>query len=105
EGVGGALCPLPTLSSMTLAEFHALPYEPQLATVHATGTYLARRRQEEYEACLLYEMPSRFFVELTYHIDTNEIQYLFAFEAGSENDRLPDYAMVVRLPDWLPESE
>lgn len=50
---------------------------------------------------LLYEMPGRFFVELTYGTETNEVQYLFAFEAGGEDDRLPDYAMFVKLPDWM----
>lgn len=29
--------------------------------------------------------------------ETNEVQYLFAFEAGGEQDRLPDYAMFVKL--------
>ena len=89
---------------MTFPEFNARPYAQQLAAVHATGTYVARRWQEVYEACLLYEMPGRFFVELTYHVDTNEIQYLFAFEAGREDDRLPGYALFVKLPDWLPDA-
>ena len=69
------------------------------------ATYLAQRWQEVYEAVLLYELPSRFFVELTYHVDTNEVQYLFPFAADSEDDRLADYALFVQLPSWLPAAE
>ena len=54
---------------------------------------------------LLYELPGRFFVELTYHVDTNEVQYLFPFAADSEDDRLADYALFVQLPGWLPAAE
>ena len=32
-----------------------------------------------------------------------KLTHLFAFEAGSEDDRLDDYAMCVKLPDWLGE--
>lgn len=90
---------------MTLAAFNALPDDTQLALVHAEGTYIATRWQEVDEAVLLYEMPGRYFVELTYNTQANTILYLFAFEAGSEDDRLPDYAMFVTLPDWLPKAE
>lgn len=90
---------------MTLDQFNALPEESQLTAVYATGTYVARRWQEVYEAVLLYHMPGRFFVELTYHVDTNEVQYLFPFAAGSEDDRLADYAMFVQLPGGLPAVE
>ena len=91
---------------MTLNQFNALPEDRQLAAVYATGTYLARRWQEVvYEAVLLYELPGRFFVELNYHVDTNEVQYLFLFAAGSEDDRLADYALFVQLPGWLPAAE
>ena len=90
---------------MTLTQFNALPEDRQLAAVYATGTYLARRWQEVYEAVLLYELPGRFFVELTYHVDTNEVQYLFPFEAGSEDDRLADYGMFVQVPGWLPGTD
>ena len=90
---------------MTLHQFNALTEESQLAAVYATGTYVARRWQEVYEAVLLYEMPGRFFVKLNYHVDTNEVQYLFPFAAGSEDDRFADYALFVQLPDWLPEAE
>ena len=90
---------------MTLNQFNALPEDRQLAAVYATGTYVARRWQEVHEAVLLYEMPGRFFVELTYHVDTNEVQYLFPFEAGGEDDRLADYALLVQLPGWLPAAE
>ena len=90
---------------MTLNQFNALPEDQQLAAVYATGTYVARRWQEVHEAVLLYDMPGRFFVELTYDTDTNEVQYLFPSEAGSEDNRLTDYALFVQLPDWLPATE
>ena len=90
---------------MTLNQFKALPEDQQLAAVYATGTYVARRWQEVYEAVLLYEMPGRFFVELTYPVDTNEVRYLFPFEAGSADDRLEDGALFVQLPGWLPAAE
>ena len=83
---------------MTLNEFNALPEDCQLVAVYATGTYVARGWQEVYEAVLLYEMPGRFFVELTYHVDIEEVQYLFPFAAGGEDDRLGDYAMFMQLP-------
>ena len=44
-------------------------------------------------------------MELTYHVDTNEVQYLFPFAVGGEDDRLADYALFVQLPGWLPEVE
>ena len=90
---------------MTLAQFNALPDEQQLALVYAEGAYVATRWQEVYEAVLLYQLPGHLFVELTYDTETNEVQYLFPFEAGSENDRLADYAMFVKLPAWVPDAE
>jgi hypothetical protein len=90
---------------MTLNQFNTLSETNVLANVYATGTYVARRWQEVYEAGLLYEMPGRFFVKLNYNVDTNEVQYLFPFEAGGEDDRLGDYAMFVQLSGWLPEAE
>ena len=44
-------------------------------------------------------MTGRYSAELTYNTEANAILYLFAVEAGSEDDRLPDYAMFVQLPD------
>ena len=90
---------------MSLAHFNTLPDEQQLALVYAEGAYVATRWQEVFEAVLLYQVPGGFFVELTYDTETNEVQYLFAFEAGSKDDRLPDYAMFVKLPDWLPTTQ
>ena len=90
---------------MTLNQFNALPEDQQLAAVYATGTYVARRRQQVHETVLLYQMPGRFFVELSYHVDTNEVQYLFPFKAGTEDNRLADYGMFVQLPGWLPAAE
>lgn len=91
--------------AMTLDQFNALPEDRQLASVYAAGTHVARRWQEVHEAVLLYEMSGRFFVELTYHVDVNEVQYLFPFAAGNGDDRLEDYAMFVQLPGWLPAVE
>jgi len=90
---------------MTLNQFNALPEDRQLAAVYATGTYVARRWQQVHEAVLLYELPGRFFVELTYDTDANEVWYLFPFEAGSEDDRLADDALFMQLPGWLPAAE
>ena len=50
-------------------------------------------------------MPASFFVEVNYDVEKNEVEFCFAFEAGGEDDRLPDYAMFVKLPDWMPETE
>ena len=94
-----------SFQSMTLNQFNALPEDRQLAAVYATGTYVARRWQQVHEAVLLYQMPGRFFVELTYHVDTNEVQYLFPFEAGGEDGRLEDYGLFMRLPGSLPGTE
>jgi hypothetical protein len=90
---------------MTLDQFSALSDEQQLALVYADGAYVATRWQEVCEAVLLYQLPGGLFVELTYDTEANEVQHLFAFEASSEDDRLPDYAMFVKLPDWVPEAE
>lgn len=90
---------------MNFSEFTLLAEDDQLASVYATGAYVATRWQEVYEAVLLYQMPAGFFVELTHDTEANEVQYCFAFEAGSEDDRLADFAMFVQLPDWVPESE
>jgi hypothetical protein len=54
-----------------------------------------------HQAVQLYQMPGGFFVELNYDVEQNKVTHLFAFEAGGEDDRLPDYAMFVKLPDWL----
>ena len=50
-------------------------------------------------------MPGGCFVELTHDTETNEVQYCFASGAGSEDDRLADYAMLGQLPNWVSESE
>ena len=90
---------------MVLDRFNALPGNRQLAAVHATGTCVARRWPPVHEAVLRYELPSRFFVELTYPVDTNEVQCLIPFAAGGENDRLADFALFGQLPGGLPEAE
>jgi hypothetical protein len=66
---------------------------------------LARRWDDYHQAVQLYQLPDGFFVELNYDVEANKIEFLFAFEAGGEDDRLPDYAMFVKLPDWIPDVE
>jgi hypothetical protein len=74
---------------MTLSQFNQLPYEQQLALVYAEGGYVATRWQKVYETVQLYQLPGRFFVELTYDTETNEVQYLAAFGADGEDDPWP----------------
>lgn len=50
---------------------------------------------------MFYQLPNGCFVEVNYDVDKNEVTFLFPFEAGGENDRLEDYAMFVKLPEWL----
>jgi len=90
---------------MTIHNFNLLSDEVQLAHVYREGSYIARRWDDFHLAVALYQMPSGFFVEVNYDADSNHITDLFAFEAGGDNDRLPDYAAFVKLPGWLPESE
>lgn len=42
-------------------------------------------------------------MEVNYDTNQNATTHLFAFESGGEDDRLEDYAMFVKLPDWLVE--
>ena len=86
---------------MTFYQFKQLPYETQLATVYAEGTYIARRWDDVHQAVMLYQLPGGLFAELNYDVNDSKVTHLFAFEAGSEDDRLPDYAAFVKLPDWL----
>ena len=58
-----------------------------------------------HQAVRLYQVPAGFFVEMNYDVEKNEAEFCFAFEAGGEDDRLPDYAMFVKLPDWMPGAE
>ena len=90
---------------MTIYQFNKLSEDAQRAYVYNQGNYIARRWDDVHQAVLLYQMPAGLFVELNYDMELNNVTHLFAFEAGSEDDRLPDYAMFVRLPDWLPDSE
>ncbi|MCI1187889.1 hypothetical protein MON38_10695 [Hymenobacter sp. DH14] len=86
---------------MDIHAFRLLSDEVQLAYVYRVGTYLARRWDDFHRAALLYQMPEPFFVELAYDTEANKVEFCFPFEAGSEDDRLPDYAMFVKLPDWM----
>ena len=88
---------------MTTRNFNLLPEKVQLAYVYRRGTYIARRWDDVHQAVLLYQLPGGLFVELNYDVNENQVTFLFPFEAGGEDDRLEDYAMFVKLPDWLPE--
>ncbi|TPG59473.1 hypothetical protein [Hymenobacter nivis] len=80
---------------MTLNAFDQLPYGLQLATVFETGTYLARRWEEE-DGVNLYHLPGGFFVELYYDTLAEELVRLRSF---SSTEPLEDYAASVRLPE------
>ena len=83
---------------MNLYQFNALPYDQQLAAALNGGTFLATRWQAENEAVNLYEMPGRFFVEVTYDTAANELIDLRSFNTLA---LLEDYAVYVQLPDWM----
>ena len=80
---------------MTLYEFNQLPYGEQLVNVIDTGTFLARRWEEE-DGVNLYHLPGGFFVELYYDTHANELVRLHSFTSAAP---LEDYAVSVRLPD------
>ncbi len=80
---------------MTLYAFNQLPYERQLVAVFATGTFLARRWEEE-DGINLYHLPGGFFVELYYDTLANELVRLRSFKSAVP---LEDYAVYVRLPE------
>jgi hypothetical protein len=86
---------------MTFHDFSQLTEEEQQAYVYRVGTYIARRWDDVHQAVMLYQVPAGFFVEVNYDVDKNEVTFLFPFEAGSEDDRLEDYSMFVKLPDWM----
>jgi len=90
---------------MTIHAFNFLSEEVQLAYVYREGSYIARRWDDFHQAVNLYQLPGGYFVELNYDTDHNKITHIFAFEAGSEDDRLPDYAVFVKLPGGLSKSE
>jgi hypothetical protein len=90
---------------MTLHDFNQLSDEVQLAYVYREGTYLAQRWDNFHLAVNLYQVPDGFFVEVNVNVNTREVEFCLAFEAGGEDDRLPDYAMFVKLPGWMPEAE
>ncbi len=90
---------------MTAHDFNQLSHEVQLTYAYRVGTNIARRWDDVHQAVLLYQMPDGFFVEVNYDVEQNKVEFCFAFEAGGDDDRLPDYAMFVKLPDWMPEAE
>ena len=91
------------VSLMTLKHFQALPPGQQLAAVYEGGQFVATRWQAEHEAVNLYELPGRFFAELTYDTVRNEVLDVLGFDRH-EPDRLADYAVSVGLPTWMPGS-
>jgi hypothetical protein len=50
-------------------------------------------------------LPDGFYAEVAYNTAENEVEFVFGFEAGSEDDRLPDYAVFVKLLDRVPDTE
>lgn len=89
---------------MTLDEFRALSEHDQTAVVYAAGTFVAQRWEEVDEAVLLYRMPGDFFAELPFDTTRQQVLYPGSFGDG-EPKKLEDYALFVRLPGWLLETE
>ena len=54
-----------------------------------------------HQAVLLHQLPGSFPVEVSHDADQNELTHLFSFKAGSGNGRFEDYALFMKLPDWL----
>lgn len=89
---------------MTLDELQVLSGPDQLAAVYAAGTFVARRWQEGDEAGRWYRMPGGFFAELTDTTTRQQVLYAGSFGADEPGKR-EDYALFVRLPGGLPETE
>lgn len=83
---------------MTLYQFNQLLYKTRLGAALNSGIFLATRWQAENEAVNLYELPGRFFVEVTYDTAANELIDLRSFNNPA---LLEDYAVYVQLPDWI----
>lgn len=83
---------------MTLPEFNALSLTRQLMEVLATGTHLATR-YEDGGAATVYQLPGGLFVELGH--DGNRLR-VYAF---TDTGKLDYYAVFVKLPDWIPDTE
>jgi hypothetical protein len=82
---------------MTLYEFNALPYERQLVAIFDTGTFLARRWEEE-DGINLYHLPGDFFVEVYYDTHVNQIVQLRSFTSAAP---LENYTLNIELPEGL----
>lgn len=91
----------PIICLMTPHNINQLLDEAQLAYVYRADHYVARRWDDVHQAVMLYQLPGGLFAELNYDVNDSKVTHLFAFEAGSEDDRLPDYAAFVKLPDWM----
>ena len=86
------------LAAVTHDQFNQLPYPIQLARTCNDGTFLATRWQAENEAGNLDSLPGRFCVEVTYDTAANGLLGLRSFHHAKG---LEEYAVSVRLPDWL----
>jgi hypothetical protein len=82
---------------MTLYEFNALPYERQLVAVFDTGTFLARRWEEE-DGINLYHLPGGVFVEIYYDTHVNQIVQLRSFTCAAP---LENYTLNIEMPEGL----
>lgn len=89
---------------MTLPSFNRIADDEQLHAVFATGILGATRGSSGQEANR-YLLPGAFFVEAHYDVEQNLLAYLVAFEAGREDDRLPDYPRFVPQPNPVAETD
>jgi hypothetical protein len=82
---------------MTLYEFNSLPYERQLVAIFDTGTFLARRWEEE-DGINLYHLPGGVFVEIYFDTHINQIVRLRSFTSAAP---LENYTLSIELPGDL----
>jgi hypothetical protein len=78
---------------MTLYEFNALPYKRQLVAIFDTGTFPARRWEEE-DGINLYHLPGGVFVEIYYDTHVNQIVQLRSFTSTVQLD---NYTLNIEL--------
>jgi hypothetical protein len=82
---------------MTLDEFNSLPYERQLVAIFDTGTFLARRWEEE-DGINLYHLPGGVFVEIYFDTHVNQIVQLRSFTSAAP---LENYTLSIVLLEDL----
>ena len=54
---------------------------------------------------MLRQTPNGLLVEFNYDVDKRDVTFLCPFEAGGDDNWLPDYAMFMKLPDLVPKVE